>query len=312
LSEDKPHSADYFGPQRDFWWNDDFVDLMGARWGLAGVRRVLDVGCGAGHWARQVLPRCHPEATLLGIDREASWVERARLLAREVPGGERMTFELGDAMELESLGERFDLVTCQTVLIHLADPARAVAGMAARLGPGGLLVAAEPNNLANALVADSVELELPMEERLARLRFHFMCETGKRNLGLGDNSVGDRVPEFFVRAGLVDVQSHVSDKVALVAPPYDSPVQRALRDEAFEHEQRDFAGWDRATAEQYFLAAGGTPAEFEEAWRRERTRVVQIAAALREGKYFANGMAGVFYLVSGRVPVAEATTAWPR
>jgi SAM-dependent methyltransferase len=304
MSDAKPHSADYFGPQRDFWWNDDFVDLVGARWRLAEVRRVLDVGCGAGHWARQILPRCHPEASLLGIDREPSWVERARLLATEVPGGERMTFERGDATALEAQRGGFDLVTCQTVLIHLADPARAVVEMAACLRPGGLLVAAEPNNLANALVADSVELELPMEERLARFRFHFTCETGKKNLGLGDNSVGDRVPEFFARAGLIDIQACVSDKVALVAPPYDAPVQRALRDEAFEHEQRDFAGWDRATAEQYFLAGGGTPNEFEEAWRRERARVKRIAAAIREGRYFANAMAGVFYLVSGRVPVA--------
>ena len=34
VSNDKPHSADYFGPQRDFWWNDDFLDLMARRWRL--------------------------------------------------------------------------------------------------------------------------------------------------------------------------------------------------------------------------------------------------------------------------------------
>jgi hypothetical protein len=39
MSNDRPHSADYFGPQRDFWWNDDFVDLMARRWRLAEVRR---------------------------------------------------------------------------------------------------------------------------------------------------------------------------------------------------------------------------------------------------------------------------------
>jgi hypothetical protein len=39
----KPHSADYFGDTRDFWWNHDFLKLMSARWNLADVRRALDV-----------------------------------------------------------------------------------------------------------------------------------------------------------------------------------------------------------------------------------------------------------------------------
>jgi SAM-dependent methyltransferase len=301
MSNDRPHSADYFGPQRDFWWNDDFVDLMARRWRLAEVRRVLDVGCGAGHWARQILPRCHPEATLLGIDREAAWIAQARAIATSLPGGERMTFECGDAMALEAHGSDFDLVTCQTVLIHLADPARALVEMEARLRPGGLLAVAEPNNLAGALVSDSLDVDASMDDRLARLRFHWMCELGKRNLGQGDNSLGDRVPELFARAGLVDVQVYNSDKVALLMPPYTAAGQEALRDEAFEHEGRDFAGWDRATAEQYFLAGGGDSRTFEVAWRRERVRVTRVATALREGRYYANAT-GVFYLVSGRVP----------
>jgi SAM-dependent methyltransferase len=300
MENDGPHSADYFGPQRDFWWNDDFVDLMARRWRLAEVRRVLDVGCGAGHWARQILPRCHPEATLLGIDREAAWIARARTISSSFPGGERMTFERSDAMALEAHGGDFDLVTCQTVLIHLAEPARALVEMAARLRPGGLLAVVEPNNLAGALVSDSLDIDASMEERLERIKFLWMCELGKRNLGQGDNSLGDRVPELFARAGLVDVQVYNSDKVALLMPPYTAAGQEALRDEAFEHEGRDFAGWDRATAEQYFIAGGGDSAGFEKAWRRERLRVTRVATALREGRYYANAT-GVFYLVSGRV-----------
>jgi hypothetical protein len=187
------------------------------------------------------------------------------------------------------------------VLIHLADPARAIAGMVAQLRPGGLLAVAEPNNLAGAIVSNTVDAEHSMEERIARFRFHWMCETGKRNLGLGDNSVGDRVPEFFARAGLVDIQAYNSDKVAILQPPYASPDQQALRDEAFEHEGRDFAGWDRATAEQYFLAGGGDAASFEEGWRRERARVLATATSLREQRLYAQD-SGVFFLVSGRVP----------
>ena len=46
------HSAVWFGDQRDFWWNADQVELVGRRLGLGGMREVLDVGAGIGHWGR--------------------------------------------------------------------------------------------------------------------------------------------------------------------------------------------------------------------------------------------------------------------
>jgi SAM-dependent methyltransferase len=298
MASDKPHSIDYFGAQRDFWWNPDFFDLMASRWKLANVRRVLDVGCGRGHWSRQILPRCHPQATLLGIDMEADSIAQANANSKSW-ADDRATFKRGDAMNLAEFGADFDLVTCQTLLIHLANPQQAIAEMISRLKPGGLLAVAEPNNLANHMVADSLDLDAPMSERLARLEFHWMCETGKKNLGLGDNSLGDRVPEFFARAGLTDVQVYNSDKVAVLIPPYASDEKKALCDEAFDSEARDFAGWDRETAESYFHAAGGNEADFATAWKKERARVLAIAKAIRENRYYANA-ASVFYLVSGR------------
>jgi hypothetical protein len=42
--ERKPHSAEYFGESRDFWWNQDFLELMAKRLQLAQVESVLDVG----------------------------------------------------------------------------------------------------------------------------------------------------------------------------------------------------------------------------------------------------------------------------
>lgn len=275
------------------------MELMAKRWHLASVRRVLDVGCGAGHWARQILPRCHPEATLLGIDREPDWIAQAKSLADRANASTRMQFVVGDATNLEAHGGGFDLVTCQTVLIHLANPAAAVEAMVAMLAPGGLCAVAEPNNLANAMVTDSWDETAPMELRISRLRFQFTCEMGKRNLGEGDNSLGERVPEFFARAGLHEIEVYNSDKVALMMPPYASPAERALEDEALEHETRDFASWDRATAEKYFLAGGGTPRDFEAAWRVERERVTAIAGMLRKRTYYACA-GGAFYLVSGR------------
>ena len=57
----------------------------------------------------------------------------------------------GDATEIPLPSESFDVVTCQTVLMHLAQPADALREMLRILRPGGLLVCVEPNNLWNYL-----------------------------------------------------------------------------------------------------------------------------------------------------------------
>ena len=48
------HSAEYFGDTRDFWWHDDQLAALARQWRLGEVNRVLDVGCGVGHWGRGI------------------------------------------------------------------------------------------------------------------------------------------------------------------------------------------------------------------------------------------------------------------
>lgn len=44
MHETLPHSGHYFGDQRDFWWNFDFLALITKRWDLPHYRALLDVG----------------------------------------------------------------------------------------------------------------------------------------------------------------------------------------------------------------------------------------------------------------------------
>ena len=93
-SEASLHSAEYFGEQRDFWWNQDFVALMAKRWKLGDVKMALDVGCGVGHWGRVILPHLPPEARLFGVDREPAWVKEAADRAARAGFGDRTTYRL--------------------------------------------------------------------------------------------------------------------------------------------------------------------------------------------------------------------------
>ena len=147
---DQPHSVDQFGPQRDFWWHRDFLDLMATRWRLCEAGSLADVGCGQGHWSRLLYPYLRKPAQLTGIDREPRWVlEAASNFQKAFPetAPELIRFCEGDATRIPLPDNSFDVVTCQTVLMHLERPKEALREMVRVLRPGGLLVCTEPNNL---------------------------------------------------------------------------------------------------------------------------------------------------------------------
>ncbi len=83
-----------------------------------------------------LLPHLPAQARLVGVDREEAFLE----LAREGTDPLRSTFVVGTAENLPFEDASFDLVTCQLVMIHLADPMRALAEMRRVLR--GLLVEA--------------------------------------------------------------------------------------------------------------------------------------------------------------------------
>ncbi|WP_437287836.1 class I SAM-dependent methyltransferase [Sorangium sp. So ce406] len=298
--EHPSHSAEYFGDTRDSWWNHDYVELLARRWGLSRVREVLDVGCGVGHWGRVlggVLPRA---ARITGVDRDPVWVEKAAERAAARGEAERFRYQVGVAEALPFDGDTFDLVTCQTVLIHAADPGAMLAEMVRVTRPGGLVAVAEPNNLASALLSAAV-LQAPVDETLALVRFQLLCERGKAALGEGHNSLGELIPELFARHGLTDIQVYLNDKANVLLPPYRSAEQRATVEEIADFARREFWIWSRGDTHRYFLAGGGEEQEFEGCWAAAMAAAQRTAEAIASKRYASAG-GGVGYVVSGTKP----------
>ncbi|WP_030908684.1 class I SAM-dependent methyltransferase [Streptosporangium amethystogenes] len=114
--------------------------------------RVLDAGCGTGRVAIRLAELGYD---CVGVDLDASMLEVARRAAPELPW---ILADLSDLSDLGDLGgsaeravpgerrgqgERFDMVVAAGNVIPLLAPgteARTVAGLAALLRPGGLLV----------------------------------------------------------------------------------------------------------------------------------------------------------------------------
>jgi SAM-dependent methyltransferase len=301
------HSAEYFGDTRDYWYDEDFLWLMAERWRLGEVREVLDVGCGVGHWGRALARVLPGDATIEGVDRDAFWVEQAARRAGAIGQGGRFRYRVGLAERLPFGDDTFDLVTCQTVLIHSPDPRRVLAEMMRVTKPGGLVAVAEPNNAANALVLDAASFRAPVDEIVELTRLQLVCERGKEALGEGNNSIGDVAPSLFAELGFVDVRAHLNDKAALLLPPYESPEARALADEAVDFAERDFWIWSRAETLRYFVAGGGREVDFAALWATAIASQRRALGAIKAGAYAKAG-GGVTYLVSGRkrATLAEA------
>ena len=295
----QPHSAEFFNEMRDFWWNADFLRLMGHRLGFESFTSVLDVGCGVGHWGRALAEVLPAGARLTGVDQEAQWVRGAALRAERAGLANRFTFRQGDATALPFADGTFDMATCQTVLIHLADPKAALKEMMRVTKPGGLVLAVEPCNMASMGVFSSVTDTFPTDVVAATLAFHLTLQRGKRALGKGFNSLGDLVPGLMAELGARDIRVYMSDRATPMFPPYDQPHQRAELAQFKDWHAREHWVWDRATTMQYYLAGGGAEQNFVYLWQQAGRQMAAELAAMEAGTYHC-GNPHITYLVSGR------------
>jgi ubiquinone/menaquinone biosynthesis C-methylase UbiE len=104
---------------------------------LRGGERVLDVGCGMGRDVFELAGRVGPSGHVAGVDLSESLIEEARRQAEglDLP----VTFEIGNAEELQFADGTFDAVRTERLLMHVPDADRALAEMVRVLRTGGRL-----------------------------------------------------------------------------------------------------------------------------------------------------------------------------
>ncbi len=109
-------------------------------WALSARRpqgRVLEIGCGAGAMAAQLL-RTYPDIVLTAVDPDPTMVELSR---RRLAGyRDRATTVAGDATRLPFDGRSFDVVVSFLMLHHVGAWESALTEALRVLRPGGMLV----------------------------------------------------------------------------------------------------------------------------------------------------------------------------
>jgi len=150
---------------------------------LQGARQVLDVGCGDGYAASQLL-NLHPDTLYVGMDLSVAKLQGGISRFR----GEKSGGVCADAELSPVKSDAFDLVLCLEMLEHLPNPGVALLEIRRVLRAGGHLVLSVPFDARlqpglRALV-DRVRRLLRKEE----FREHLHTFTSRRILRLLDES----------------------------------------------------------------------------------------------------------------------------
>ena len=111
---------------------------------LPAGARVLDVGSGGGQHAVQIA-QARPDLQVVGVDVSSTMVKRSRALARRARVADKVSFDLGDAMDLKFASGSFDALYCAGPLKQVPDKSRVLQECYRVLRPGGRMLAMDVN-----------------------------------------------------------------------------------------------------------------------------------------------------------------------
>ena len=150
--------------------------------------RVLDVGCGPGAITVGLAERVAPGGTVVGVDRDAGWLELARSLATTQP---HVRFEEADGAALPFEDDAFDVAFLHAVLQHVDSPEAVLAEVRRVVTPGGIVAVGD------------VDLDFfVLHPRTPALDAAVALDRRHRR----QPDVGRRLPELLRGAGFDDVE----------------------------------------------------------------------------------------------------------
>ena len=182
-----------------------------ARVGIAPTARCLDLGCGGGDVTRE-LAQIASDGFVVGTDLDATKVELARAETAKA-GVDNVEFRIDDVLQPPADDQRFDVVYARFLLTHLADPAKALENITARVEHGGVLVVED--------IDCSGHFCYPPSPAFVRY-VEWYIETARAR-GC-DPNIGPRLPGLLRDAGLDEIAMNVvqpagfSGEVKLIAP----------------------------------------------------------------------------------------------
>ena len=248
----------------EYAWGKDFISLLGKRWSLRNKTKALEVGCGYGHWTKCYEKELASKALLTLTDISPSYLIQAEKELADIKK-RKFFFCAAAAQNLPFEKNYFEFITCQRLLMHVNDPLKVVKELRRVLCRSGIIAILEPCSLYRAISA-CYRNELIKSEDYGKLCFfQETAERGKIKLGLGDNSIGERVPAILQSCGFKEIKTCLSDYIVQLLPNQEIESQQFFKNEVLNwFKTRFYSIWDSEEAERYFIAGGGNPKEFSD------------------------------------------------
>lgn len=214
-------------------WTRDLRAYLFERAGLAGARRVLEVGCGTG----AILQTLETPAAIHGLDLNRDTLAHCR---RNTP---HACLAQGDALSLPYAGATLDITYCHFLLLWVGDPLQALREMKRVTRTGGhVLALAEPDYTARIDKPDELAI-------LGQWQTEALQRQG------ADPAVGRRLADLFFRAGIEIVETGPITAAERPPSPQERQIEWAVtesdlaglvsRDDLRRLKQLDEAAWAR-------------------------------------------------------------------
>lgn len=250
------HSEEYLSDTRFCWHNEDYLDLLAKRFKLANYSSLADIGCGLGHWNKLLLPYLKKPAKIYAVDFEQAWLDKCKedksfYLRRKCD----VEFICSKAEELTLPDNFVDIVSCQTLLIHVKDIKSVLKEFYRIVKPGGIIICSEPNNLISPLMFDLVSQTESAESILNKVRFELSYAKGKEKLGQGKSYAVEIIPELMRETGFKNIRVYLSDK----AEVFSDKENEETFNELFKNEYEK--------SRQYYSQVNNNLNDFEEYWK---------------------------------------------
>jgi len=310
----------YLLKDRAEFWRADTIKMI-AKWiGLKHGITIIDVGCGYGYLGYTFYKYFGKSGTYLGTDHSENLMREAAEMAPNWATFGKVEFLQGDAYKLPYPDNSADIVMCQTLLMHLAEPEKAVAEMIRVCKPGGKVVCMEPDNFAQNSNNSFSPLRPDFELFWLQSKIYYYMIQGRKLSGYGDNAIGYKIPAMLKKAGLIKIDARANDRIYL----YDAPYFKKRTAEAKKHIRQNVKLYNRlakdpkakakyladcesffAKQEKEFLFGGGQLTDFiryKEMWyqdfENQQSKYTEALVMVENQTYHSNhGTAHLFVTI---------------
>jgi len=196
----------YLRESRKNLWNLDYFEFLVKHvWKMDKPIRILDMGCGMGYLGSVLLPLLPEGSTYTGIDIGEKLLDEAQAIFSNYSN---VDFILQDLNEYEPT-EKYDLVICQCVLIHIPSPQSILDKMIKSVIPGGRVICIEPNWVFTNLgvYRHKMEVYSHMDWGVIQKWFDGALQHSGR-----DSYIGIKIPAMMHDLGLKNIDIRINDK----------------------------------------------------------------------------------------------------